>query len=79
MTVLKDDLEPRKTKRETLTRNYCHSCQAPVCNDLSGEDGKLDKRVRLMSSLGSNDRMLSSRLWSDGAFPPSHVQGACLN
>ena len=49
VTVLKDDLEPRKTKRETLTRNYCHSCQAPVCNDLSGDDGKLDKRVRLVS------------------------------
>lgn len=46
MTVLKDDMDPRKTSREILTRNYCRSCQAAVCNDLAGDDGKLQRRVR---------------------------------
>ena len=45
MTVLKDDIEPRTTSREILTRNYCRSCKTAVCNDLTGDDGKLQRRV----------------------------------
>ena len=46
MTVLKDDIEPRKTSRDVLTRNYCRSCKAAVCNDVADEEGNVQRRVR---------------------------------
>ena len=46
--MLKDDIEPRKTSREVLTRNYCKSCKASVCNDVANDEGKLQRRVSLV-------------------------------
>ena len=68
---MKDDIEPRKTSREVLTRNYCRSCQAAVSNDRAGDDGKLQMRVRLVSLLLRMPSDIDSL--QDAVIQPSQV------